>query len=50
MPDLRPSAAALRPTGEEARVPPSTVFWVVVPPVVILILTIVFFVRSKERG
>jgi len=35
---------------EEARVPPSTVFWVIVPPVVIIVLTFIFFIRSKKRS
>ena len=30
--------------------PASTVFWVVVPPAVLLVLTIVFYIRTKERS
>jgi hypothetical protein len=30
--------------------PASTVFWVVAPPIVIIVLTVVFFYRSRERS
>jgi len=29
--------------------PPSTVFWVVVPPAVLMAITIIYFVLSRER-
>jgi len=30
--------------------PPSTVFWVVAPPAVLLILTVIYFIRTRERS
>jgi len=30
--------------------PASTVLWVVVPPAVLLVLTIVFYIRTRERS
>lgn len=30
--------------------PPSTVFWVVVPPAILLVIAVAYFVRTREKS